>query len=136
MSIAMHKLNTGGLKLQSNFSAKSVAANITANRGAAASLVKGGGFGSNLLFTPARRMGGTPKYMSASQLSRAVNGQNMRFVSGGGIPAYSGVSYAQNFSMGTSNAFNNGMGLGATLNLAMQLAGGLKQLGVFFAKAF
>lgn len=136
MSIAMHKLNTGGLKLQSNFSAKSVAANITANRGAAAAMVKGGynNFGSNLLFTPARRMGGTPRYMSSSQLSRALNGQNMRFVSGGGIPSYSGVNYAQNFTMGTSNAFNNGMGLGATLNLALQLAGGLKELGVFGGK--
>ena len=121
------------LKLNSRFNAKTVAGNISANRGGSAVMLKGSGYntyGTNLLFTPSRRMGGTPRYMSSSQLSRALNGQNMRFTSGE-IPSYSGVSYNRNVTMGTSSAFNTGMGIGATLNLAMQLAGGLKELGLF-----
>lgn len=124
------------LKLNSRFNAQTVAGNISANRSGSAAMLKGSGYntyGTNLLFTPPRRMGGTPQYMSSGAISRAMNGQNMRFVSGG-IPAYSGVSYNQNVTMGTSSAFNTGMGIGATLNLAMQLAGGLKELGLFGSK--
>lgn len=124
------------LKLNSRFNAQTIAGNISANRSGSAAMLKGSGYntyGTNLLFTPPRRMGGTPQYMSSGAISRAMNGQNMRFVSGG-IPAYSGVSYNQNVTMGTSSAFNTGMGIGATLNLAMQLAGGLKELGLFGSK--
>ncbi len=130
---AIRQLNSGGLKLKSNFSAKSVAANVAANRGSAAAMVKSSNytFGSNLLFTPANRIGGAPRYASSSALSRALNGQNMRFVSGGGIPAYSGVSYNKNFTMGTSNAFNTGMGVGSTINMLLQLGGIAKDIGLF-----
>ena len=120
------------LKLNSRFNAQTIAGNISANRSGSAAMLKGSGYNTygTLLFTPPRRMGGTPQYMSSGAISRAVNGQNMSFV-GGGIPAYSGVSYNQNVTMGTSSAFNTGMGIGATLNLALQLAGGLKELGLF-----
>ena len=130
---AIRQLNSGGLKLKSNFSAKSVAANVAANRGSAAAMVKSSNytFGSNLLFTPANRIGGTPRYASSSALSRALNGQNMRFVGGAGIPAYSGVSYNKNFTMGTSNAFNTGMGVGSAINMLLQLGGIAKDMGLF-----
>ena len=130
---AIRQLNSGGLKLKSNFSAKSVAANVAANRGSAAAMVKSSNytFGSNLLFTPANRIGGAPRYASSSALSRALNGQNMRFVGGGGIPAYSGVSYNKNFTMGTSNAFNTGMGVGSAINMLLQLGGIAKNMGLF-----
>ncbi|MBR1619421.1 hypothetical protein IJ674_05960 [bacterium] len=133
---AIRQLNSGGLKLKSNFSAKSVAANVAANRGSAAAMVKNSNytFGSNLLFTPARRIGGTPRYASSSALSRALNGQNMRFVSGGGIPAYSGVNYKQNFTMGTSNAFNAGMGVGSMINLGLSALKQLSDMGIIGGK--
>ena len=133
---AIRQLNSGGLKLKSNFSARSVAANVAANRGSAAAMVKNSNytFGSNLLFTPARRIGGTPRYASSSALSRALNGQNMRFVSGGGIPAYSGVNYKQNFTMGTSNAFNAGMGVGSMINLGLSALKQLSDMGIIGGK--
>lgn len=133
---AIRQLNSGGLKLKSNFSARSVAANVAANRGSAAAMVKSSNytFGSNLLFTPANRIGGAPRYASSSALSRALNGQNMRFVSGGGIPAYSGVSYNKNFTMGTSNAFNTGMGVGSMINLGLSALKQLSDMGIIGGK--
>ncbi|MBO6181442.1 hypothetical protein J6O86_07140 [bacterium] len=133
---AIRQLNSGGLKLKSNFSAKSVAANVAANRGSAAAMVKSSNytFGSNLLFTPANRIGGAPRYASSSALSRALNGQSMRFVGGGGIPAYSGVNYKQNFTMGTSNAFNAGMGVGSMINLGLSALKQLSDMGIIGGK--
>ena len=129
---AIRQLNSGGLKLKSNFSARSVAANVAANRGSAAAMVKNSNytFGSNLLFTPARSIGGTSRYASSSALSRALNGQNMRFVSGGGIPAYSGVSFNRNFTEVPSDVFNAGLGLGSAISLGIFALKQLKDMGI------
>lgn len=131
---AIRQLNSGGLKLKSNFSARSVAANVAANRGSAAAMVKNSNytFGSNLLFTPARSIGGTSKYASSSVLSRAFNGQNMRFVSGGGIPApaYSGVSVNKNFAVLPSGAFNAGFGIGSSVSLGIAILKQLNDMGI------
>lgn len=124
---AIRQLNSGGLKLKSNFSAKSVAANISANRSAIAS--KYSIFGSNRMFTPANRMGGTPKYASSSMISRGINHQSMRYV-GGDVPV-SSASYSQNVTMGTSSAFNAGNAIGMILGAAPSILGALNQIGVF-----
>ncbi len=124
---AIRQLNSGGLKLKTNFSAKSVAANISANRSAIAS--KYSIFGSNRMFTPANRMGGTPKYASSSMISRGINRQSMSYV-GGDIPV-SSASYSQNVTMGTSSAFNAGNAIGMILGAAPTVLGALNKMGLF-----
>ena len=124
---AIRQLNSGGLKLKTNFTAKSVAANISANRSVIASRYSI--FGSNSMFTPANRMGGTPKYASSSMISRGINRQSMSYV-GGDIPV-SSASYSQNVTMGTSSAFNAGNAIGMILGAAPSILGALNQIGVF-----
>ena len=124
---AIRQLNSGGLKLKTNFTAKSVAANISANRSAIAS--KYSIFGSNSMFTPANRMGGTPKYASSSMISRGINHQSMRYV-GGDVPV-SSASYSQNVTMGTSSAFNAGNAIGMILGAAPTVLGALNKMGLF-----
>ncbi len=123
---AIRQLNSGGLKLKSNFTAKSVAANISANRGTIASRYST--FGTSSIFTPANRMGGTPKYASSSMISRGLNHQSMRYV-GGDIPV-STASYSQNVTMGPSSAFNTGSTIGMILGAAASILCAQSQIGV------
>lgn len=132
---SIRQLNSGGLKLKTNFNAKAIARNMASGRSLAASFVKGGynTFGSNSIFTPARRIGGTPRYMNAAQISSRFNGQNFSYA-GESIPSYSGVNYAKNFTMGTSDAFNTGMGVGSLLNLGISAYQQLKDMGIISSK--
>lgn len=127
---AIRQLNNGGLKLKTNFSAKSVAANMNANKSIFA---KYSTFGSNALFTKARRMGGTPTYMNASMVSRSFNGQSMRYAGSGEMPI-SSARYSQNVTMGPSSAFNTGSAIGMILGAAPTVLGALDKIGVFGSK--
>lgn len=121
------------LKLNNSFNAQTIAKNITANRSGISAMMKNSGYntyGTNLLFTPPRRMGGTPQYMSSGAISRMANGQNMRLVSG--FPDLgSTTAINRQVNIGTSSAYNAGVGVGSGLNIAFQVAGLLKDLGVF-----
>ena len=121
------------LKLNNSFNAQTIAKNITANRSGISAMMKNSGYntyGTNLLFTPPRRMGGTPQYMSSGAISRMANGQNMRLVSG--FPDLgSTTAINRQVNIGTSSAYNAGVAVGTGFNVAFQVAGLLKDLGVF-----
>ncbi len=129
MGFSPIKPNIGGLKLKSNFSTAKLAANISANKSSAATMVKNGysTYGTNLFFTPANRVGGgTPRYASASQLSRALNGTNVRYR--GSVPSYSGVSYTQNVTQGMSS-FEKGMAIASVGLTVLKALGDLGIIG-------
>lgn len=129
MGFSPIKPNIGGLKLKSNFSTAKLAANISANKSSAATMVKNGysTYGTNLFFTPANRVGGgTPRYASASQLSRALNGTNVRYR--GSVPSYSGVSYTQNVTQGMSS-FEKGMAIASVGLTVLKTLGDLGIIG-------
>ncbi len=132
---AIRQLNSGGLKMKSNFSTGSVAANISANRGGMASLVRGnsGGFGANGLFTKSNPIGRGSKYASAGQISRMVNrpaGQ----VRGLSAPVVSG-SYTRDISFQPSNSANIGSVLGTLAGMLPMAMMGINQLGGAKAKS-
>lgn len=125
---AIRQLNSGGLKMKSNFSAGSVAANISANRGGMASLVRGnsGGFGANGLFTKSNPIGRGSRYATAGQISRMVNrpaGQ----VRGYAAPV--GGSYTQSVSYQPSSSFNLGSTLGTLAGMLPMAMMAINQLG-------
>ena len=126
---AIRQLNSGGLKIKSNFSTGSVAANISANRGGMASLVRGnsGGFGANALFTKSNPIGRGSKYASAGQISRMVNrpaGQ-MR---GYAAPVVSG-SYTRDINFQPSNSVNIGSVLGTLAGMMPMAMMAINQFG-------
>lgn len=116
---SIRKLNSGGLKLKSNFSAKTVARNITSNKSDATTMLQSSNYAGsgNALFTKSNPMGRQPKYMSSGQLSSWANrgrGQNLSY----GGPVTSGsVVYTQQVS-GSDSSNSFAQFLGTALGLA------------------